>query len=305
MRLSELEAVLTVARAKSFTAAARELGMSTTAVSRTIAALEQHLGVRLFTRTTRSVAITAAGSMLVAELGPSLAAVEAALARTRAKRDELSGTLRINSSLHGARRIFPFVADFIQQHPSVNVELVTERQMIDIVRAGFDAGIRSREAVPKDMVRIPLGGTIALVIVASADYVRRHGTPKSVADLSGHRCVRYRSATTEYRWELVRGRRDVSVAVDGPLAVDDTQLAYEAAASGIGLAMLPRWLVAPDLESGRLVQVLPEATPESPPLCLYFPAGRNPPPVLRAFTQHLRKAAGATPHAGATRRTHG
>jgi DNA-binding transcriptional LysR family regulator len=291
MRLAELEAVLAVARLKSFTAAARALGMSTTAVSRTIAAVEAQLRVRLFTRTTRSLAITAAGAALVGELGPSLAAVEAALARAHSQRDELAGTLRINSSLQGGRQIMPLIATFARQHPAVRFELVTERQMIDIVRAGFDAGIRSRDAVPKDMVRVPLGGAIAMLIVGSADYVRAHGMPTSVAELSRHRCVRYRAATADHRWELVRGRREITVAVEGPLAVDDYQLAYEAVKADLGLAMLPRWVVAADLATGRLVQILPDATPESAPLALYYPAGRNPPPLLRAFAQHVRRAA--------------
>jgi DNA-binding transcriptional LysR family regulator len=293
MRLAELHAVLAVARLGSFSAAARALGMSTTAVSRTIAAVEAQLRVRLFTRTTRAIAITAAGAALIGELAPSLAAVEAALARAHSPRDELAGTLRINSSLQGGRQIIPLVAAFTRQHPAVRFELVTERKMIDIVRAGFDAGIRSRDAVPKDMVRVPIGGAIAMLIVGSAGYVRAHGAPSSPAALADHRCIRYRSAPADYRWELVHGRREITVAVDGPLAVDDYQLAYEAVKADLGLAMLPRWVVAADLAAGRLVQILADATPDSAPLYLYYPAGRNPPPLVRAFALHVRKA-GAT-----------
>jgi DNA-binding transcriptional LysR family regulator len=290
MRLAALEVALAVARLKSFAGAARELNMSTTAVSRTIATLEEQLGVRLFNRTTRSTAVTAAGARLVSELAPSLAAVAHALARTRTSGDEHAGTLRINTSVQGAVHIVPFVAAFVKQHAAVNIELSTERQLIDIVRAGFDAGIRSRDAVPKDMVRVPLGGSISLVIIASPEYIRAHGTPSSLRDLADHRCIRYLTGTTEHRWEVTRGRRDITVRVDGPLAVDEYHLAYEGAKAGIGLAMLPRWLVARDLAAGRLIQALPNATPESAPLCLYYPAGRNLPPLLRAFAQHLRTA---------------
>lgn len=292
MRLAALEVALAVARLKSFAGAARELNMSTTAVSRTIAALEEQLGVRLFNRTTRSTAVTAAGARLVAELAPSLAAVEKALARTRTSDDEHSGTLRINSSLQAGVHIAPLVAAFVKQHAAVTIELITERQLIDIVRAGFDAGIRSRDAVPRDMVRVPIGGSISFAIVASPEYVRAHGAPASLRDLADHKCIRYRTGATDHRWEVTYGRRDITVRVDGQLAVDDYHLAYEAAKAGIGLAMLPRWLVAPDLAGGRLIQALPATTPESPPLCFYYPAGRNPPPLLRAFARHLRTALG-------------
>ncbi|MFT3698569.1 MAG: LysR family transcriptional regulator [Kofleriaceae bacterium] len=293
MRFVELEAVLAVARLSSFRAAATELGMSPTALGKTIAALEQRLAVRLFNRTTRSVAITAAGRALVDELAPALTAIHSALDHARSTRDELSGALRINSSLHGARSVLPHVTAFLQANPAVSVELVTERKMIDIVRAGYDAGIRTREAVPKDMVRVPLGGTIAFAICATPGYIKKHGAPATIRDLTDHACVTFRVPSgTDYHWELVQGRRDVAVPVTGPLLVDNIDLAVEACRSGIALALLPRWNVADDLAHGRLVQVLPEATPESPPLCLYYPSGRNPPPVLRAFAQHLRHRAG-------------
>jgi DNA-binding transcriptional LysR family regulator len=290
MRFAELEAVIAVDRLKSFRAAASELGISPTALGKTVAALEQRLGVRLFNRTTRSVATTSAGRLLVAELTPALAAVDSALANARTHREELSGSLRINTSLHGGRHVLPLVLEFLKRHPSVSVELATERRMIDIVREGYDAGIRTRDSVPKDMVRVPLGGVIAFAIVGTPGYFRAHGTPTHVRDLAEHRCLRYRTPTgAEYRWELVSGRRNVTVAVDGPLVLDHLDLGLEAVRAGVGLALMPRWVVEPDLARGRLVQVLPEATPDSPPLCLYHPVGRNPPPVLRAFTAHIRR----------------
>lgn len=263
--------------------------MSPTALGKTVAALEERLGVRLFNRTTRSVAITAAGSALVAELAPALAAVDTALARARNTRDVLTGTLRINSSQHGVRQVLPFVTEFLRRNKGVTIDLSTERKLIDIVRAGYDAGIRTRDAVPKDMVRVPIGGSIAFVIVGAPSYLKARGTPASIKDLADHDCVRARIPGV-YHWELVQGRRDVAVPVDGPLVIDQVDLAVEAARLGAGLALLPRWMVADDLAHRRLVQVLPEATPESAPLHLYYPAGRNPPPVLRAFVAHLRSS---------------
>lgn len=290
MRFAELEAVLAVARLSNFRAAAAELGISPTALGRTIASLEQRLEIRLFNRTTRSVAITAAGARLVEDVAPALAAVDAALARARSTRDVLAGSLRINSSQHGAHHVLPLVAEFLRRNPDVSVELSTERKLIDIVRAGYDAGIRTRDSVPKDMVRVPIGGTIAFVIVGSPAYLKAHGTPAALKDLADHDCIRARLPTgAAYYWELVQGRRDVSVPVDGRLIVDQLGFAVEAARQGAGLALLPRWLVEDDLAHERLRQILPEATPESAPLCLYYPAGRNPPPVLRAFVAHVRE----------------
>lgn len=288
MRLAALEVVLAVARLRSFAAAARELGYSTTAVSRTVATLEAQLGARLFQRTTRSTAVTPAGLRLVAELGAPLAAVEHALARTRGAGEVRSGTLRINTSLQGAVHVAPLLETFLDENPGVEIELSTERRMIDIVRAGFDAGIRSRDAVPADMVRVPIGGAIAFVIVGAPAYLDRRGTPSSLRALGEHRCIRYRSGTTEHRWEVRQGGRDVTIQVHGPLAVDDHHVAHRAALAGLGLALLPRWVVARDLEEGRLRQVLRAATPESPQLCLYHPAGRNPPPLIRALVRYLR-----------------
>ncbi len=162
--------------------------------------------------------------------------------------------------------------------------------MIDIVREGYDAGIRTRDSVPKDMVRVPLGGVIAFAIVGTPGYFRAHGTPIHVGDLADHRCLRYRMPSGgEYHWELVSGRRNVAIAVDGPLVLDHHDLGLEAVRAGVGLAFMPRWTVEADLARGRLVQVLPEATPDSPPLCLYYPAGRNLPPVLGAFTAQIRR----------------
>ncbi|MFZ6179119.1 LysR family transcriptional regulator [Nannocystis pusilla] len=290
--LIELEAVLAVARRRSFRAAAADLGMSPTALGNAVAHLEERLAVRLFHRTTRSVALTAAGEAFVAEVAPAVAAIASATERARTASAELSGTLRINSSLGGARQLLTLaVAEFGRRYPAVTVELVTDRRMVDIVREGFDAGIRSRESVPRDMIRVPIGGSLSFVIVGSPAYLRAHGRPATPDDLARHRCVRVRTASgAEYRWPLERGRKRLEVAVSGSLIVDEPHLMLEACRRGVGLAYLPRWLVDADLAQGHLAQVLDDWTPETPGLCLYYPTGRNPPAPLRAFVALIRAA---------------
>ncbi len=288
--LTELEAVLAVARRRSFRAAAADLGMSPTALGNAVAHLEERLTVRLFHRTTRSVALTAAGEAFVAGVAPAVAAITSATERARTAGAELSGTLRINSSLGGSRQLLTLaVAEFVRRHPAVTLELVTERRMVDIVREGFDAGIRSRESVPRDMVRVPIGGSLSFVIVGSPAYLHAHGKPETPDDVPRHRCIRIRNPSgTDFRWPLERGRRRLEVSVTGPLIVDEPHLMLEAARRGVGLAYLPRWLADADIAHGHLTQVLDDWTPEGPGLCLYYPTGRNPPATLRAFVAVIR-----------------
>ncbi len=195
--LIEIEAVLAVARRRSFRAAASELAMSPTALGNAIAHLEERLGARLFNRTTRSVALTAAGEAFVAEVAPALAAINSAMTRAREVRETPTGTLRINSSVTGARVVLTsIVVEYLRCYPAVTVDLVTETRMIDIVRDGFDAGIRTVERVPRDMIAVPIGGALAFAVVGSPAYFRAHEKPTRPADLSSQRCIQ-RAARTE------------------------------------------------------------------------------------------------------------
>ncbi|MFT3766989.1 MAG: LysR substrate-binding domain-containing protein [Minicystis sp.] len=246
--LIEIEAVLAVARHKSFRAAASELSMSPTALGKAVAQLEERLGARLFNRTTRSVALTAAGEAFVAEVAPALAAINGAMTRAREAREAPTGTLRINSSVTGARIVLAsIVVEYLRRYPEVTVDLVTEARMIDIVRDGFDAGIRTVGRVPRDMITVPIGGALAFAIVGSPAYFRAHEKPTRPADLLAQRCIRVRRPNGEiYRWELEREGKTHELDVPGSLILDQMDLTLEAARAGAGLAYLPAWAIAPD-----------------------------------------------------------
>lgn len=286
--MRELEVALAVAQRRSFRGAAAALGMSPTAVSAAVAALERELGARLFNRTTRAVSLTRAGERLVAETGPAMRAIRDAFARVHDTRAEVAGELRINTSMAGARQLTGPIAAFLRRYPATSVDMVTDSRFVDIVEGGFDAGVRTRERVPRDMVAVPIGGSLAFAIVGAPAYLRAHGTPAQPDELARHRCIRIGRGEQRYRWELERGRRSLHLDVPGPLTMDRPELMLDAARAGIGLAYLPRWLVDADLERKRLVQVLAGWTPETPGLCLYYPVGRHPPAALRAFVDLLK-----------------
>lgn len=285
--LTELEAVLAVAHKRSFRAAATELGMSTSALSQTVAALEERLGVRLFNRTTRSVSLSAAGEQLVTGVAPALEAIRAALDQARSHRDTPSGTLRLNTSVGAARQVLtPILLEYLRRYPEMKVDLVTEGRFVDIVAEGFDAGIRLAESVPQDMIAIPFGLPQRLVVVGSPAYLAAHPAPRSPTDLQAHPCIRMRLPSGSlYRWEFERRGESLLLDVQGPLTLDEPALVLEAARAGAGLAYLSEWNVAEDLAAGRLVCVLEEWTQPFPGLCLYYPGRRHVPAGLRALVE--------------------
>lgn len=288
--LVEFEAAVAVARTKNFRAAASELGVSRSALSAAIASLEARLDTRLFHRTTRSVSCTEAGERFLAEISPALRRIHDAMGSLDTGSVTPTGTLRLNCSLSAAQQILePFVLVYTRRHPSVHVDIVTEGRFIDIVVHGFDAGIRFRGDVPRDMVSVPLGVELRFIVVGAPALLEKTGTPTTPADLSGLPCVRTRRAGGEiYRWEFSRRGRNLSVDVDGPITLDAPELIRKAALSGCALAYLPEWLVAADLEAGRLVQVLDAWTPSSGELCLYYPGHRHVPTNLRAFVDVVK-----------------
>jgi DNA-binding transcriptional LysR family regulator len=278
--LPELEAVLAVARTKGFRLAAAELGTSRTALSAQVASVEQRLGVRLFNRTTRSVSLTEAGARFVAEVGPAKTA-----------RATVSGTLRINCSIGAAERITaPLVLPFIRRHPGVHVDLVTESRLIDIVAAGFDAGVRLADDVPRDMIAAPLGLEVRFVIAGTPKLLRSGPPIAKPADLLQYPCIRPRRPSGDiYRWELSRRGRHVAMDVRGPLTLDAPTVMRTAVREGVGLAYLPEWFIADELESGELVRVLEDWTPSLGGLCLYHPSAQYVPPALRALLDMIRE----------------
>ena len=286
----ELEAVVAVARHKGFRAAARELGMSSSALSHAVAALEARLGVRLFNRTTRSVALSAEGEQFVGEIAPALAAIRAAMERIDEHRAEPAGTLRLNLPLGAGRMVLPLIFEYMRLYPRVTVDMVTEGAMVDIVGQGFDAGVRLEEFVPPDMIAVPITRPIRSIVAGSPAYFAGRKLPRTPADLAEHRCIRRRTGRgTIYRWEFEKRGEAVAIDVPGQLTLDDSDLMLVAALAGEGLAFLSDIAAAKSIEAGLLLPVLEDWSPEYPGLCLYYPSRRNIPARLRAFIDLIRQ----------------
>lgn len=302
--LLELEAVLAVARRRSFRAAADELSVSTSALSHSVAALEARIGVRLFHRTTRSVSLTEAGAQFVANVAPALSTIRDALEQAGSLAETPSGTLRINSSVGAARQVMPVLMAFLQRYPQMQLDLVTEGRLIDIVVEGFDAGIRLADIVPQDMIAVPFGDRQRFAVVGSPDYFSRYPKPRTPADLKSHRCIRSRMPSGAiYQWEFERRGQAVRVDGEGAITLDEPNLMLEAARAGLGLTYLTEWNVNADLQAGTLVRVLEDWTPPLDGLCLYYPGRRHVPAGLRALIETIREYADARRQDAPARRT--
>ncbi|WP_322044881.1 LysR family transcriptional regulator [Paraburkholderia sp. J67] len=290
--LTELEAVLAVARRRSFRAAADELSVSTSALSHAVAALEARIGVRLFNRTTRSVSLSEAGAQFVQTVAPALSTIQTALEQAGSFRDTPSGTLRINTSAGAARQVMPVFIAFLQRYPEMKLDIVTEGRLIDIVVEGFDAGIRLIETVPQDMIAVPFGESQRFAVVGSPDYLAKHKPPRTPADLARHRCIRSRMPSGAiYQWEFEKRGEVVRIDGEGALTLDEPNLMLAAARAGLGLAYLTEWNVKADMEAGTLVRVLEDWTPALDGLCLYYPGRRHVPAGLRALIEMIREHA--------------
>lgn len=287
--LGELEAVLAVARHRSFRAASTELGVSTSALSHAVAALEERIGVRLFNRTTRSVSLTEAGTQFVDSIAPALSTIRVAIEQAGRHRDTPSGTLRINTSAGAAKQVMPLLMEFLKRYPAMKLDLVTEGRLIDIVVEGFDAGIRLTESVPQDMIAVAFGQAQRFAVVGSPDYFDKNPKPLAPTDLAAHACIRSRMPSGAiYRWEFARHGETLAVDVKGMLTLDEPSLMLQAAREGLGLAYLTEWNVAADLASGTLQRVLEDWTPPFDGLCLYYPGRRHVPAALRALIDLVR-----------------
>lgn len=238
----ELEAVVAVARHGGFRIAARELAMSSSALSHAVAALEARLGVRLFNRTTRSVALSAEGEQFVTEVAPALAAIRSAMEWIDEHRAEPAGVLRLNLPLGAGRMILaPLIFEYMRRYPQVAVDMVTEGAMVDVVGQGFDAGVRLEEFVPPDMIAVPITRPIRSIVVGSPAYFAKRKRPKTPAELAKHRCIRRRTGSgTIYRWEFEKRREIVAVDVPGQLILDDSELMLQAALAGEGLGRVDK-----------------------------------------------------------------
>ena len=289
--LAELEAITAVARHGGFRAAARELGMSSSALSHAVAALEERLSVRIFNRTTRSVALSEAGERFVADVAPALAAIDRAIEDAGMSAGTVSGTLRLNMAPGAARMILaPLVFAYLRRYPKAGIDLVTEGALVDVVGQGFDAGIRLAEFVPPDMIAVPISRLMCSAVVGSPGYFKSHGRPKTPAELKQHRCIRARMASgVIYRWEFEKRGESLALDVPGPLILDESGLMLQAALAGEGLAYLADFTTAGHVSAGRLERVLEDWLPAYPGLCLYYPSRRHVPAKLRAFIELVRE----------------
>jgi len=287
---NELLAVKTVAEQRSFSRAADLLGLKRSSLSHMIKGLEKSLGVQLFLRTTRSVALTGAGEMLMARLSPMLAEMDELLNDVSASAQQPYGTLRISASDTAISLLLETVLpDFIQQKPGIEIDLVAQGQLVDIVEQGFDAGIRLVEDVPGDMVAIPLSGPLRFVTVASPGYLAGRPQIAHPHDLMQHSCLRQRlPGGKRYHWEYQQGDAQFELDVPGSLTLNNSALMVEAAVAGLGIAYVPDRYARQQLETQRLVTLLDDWAVASAGIALYFPQHRHMPVALRLFVDTVK-----------------
>jgi DNA-binding transcriptional LysR family regulator len=290
--LLHLPVAVAVARDGGFAAAASRLGMSPSAVSHAVRAVEDALGAPLFARTTRSVALTETGERFLAAITPALSAIDEAAERIAADKGRVTGVLRLNvPRVASPIAITPVVSEMAWRYPDLTVEITQDDGLVDIVAGGFDAGVRLGEMIAEDMVAIRLTPPFMAILVASPSYLDAKGEPEDLAALREHNCIGYRLLSTgaTYAWELADKGRDVSVHVTGPVRVTDSLFARELALAGVGIAYLFEPLVRADIRERKLKWLLPWASIEEPGLFLYFPRTAASMPKLRAFIDVARE----------------
>ena len=297
--LNDLTAFVAVAREGSFTRAAARLGVSQSALSQTVRALEERLGLRLLTRTTRKVAPTEAGERLLAAVGPRLDGIEDDLAALGDMRDKPAGTIRITASEHAAGAILlPRLAPLLACYPDLKLEINTDYRMIDIVEQRFDAGVRLGEHLAKDMIALRIGPDVRMAVVASPAYFARRPPPDKPQDLSAHDCINLRLPTHGglLPWDFQQGARELSVRVEGQLVLNGFPQVVHAAVAGLGLAYVLEDVVQAQLAAGTLVRAMADWCPPFPGYHLYYPSRRQPSSVFRLVLDTLRyEAGGANP----------
>lgn len=289
--LNDLVAFVAVARERSFTRAAAQLGVSQSALSHTLRALEERIGVRLLTRTTRSVVPTEAGDRLLATVGNHLDGIEAGLAELGELRDKPAGHFRITSTEYAAETLlWPAMETIANSYPDITLEIVIDVGLSNIVTERYDAGVRIGEAIEKDMIAVRIGPDLEMAVVGTPAYLEARGLPESPQDLVGHNCINLRlvSAGALYAWEFEKDGRQINVRVDGQFTFNTSGLIRKAALAGHGLASIPVDQVQDDLASGRLVRVLADWCPPFSGYHLYYPSRRQNSLAFRLLVDALR-----------------
>lgn len=289
---SDLATFLAIARHRSFRAAATELGVSASALSHALRNIEERLDIRLINRTTRSVALTEAGARLFERISPAFRDIDDALEDLNSFRGKPAGTLRFNAARQSAQLVLlPIVTQFLKVYPDVNVDIVVNDALVDVVAAGFDAGVRFGETIAADMIAVPIGPRHRFAVVGSPGYFKQHKQPLTPHDLKHLPCIRYRfTSGAFYRWEFERGGVDVEIDVAGPLAINDQDLMLQAARDGAGLAFVFEAQAEELIAKRKLVRVLADWCPAYPGFFLYYPSRRQLPAALRAFVDFAREA---------------
>jgi DNA-binding transcriptional LysR family regulator len=288
---NDLLAFLAVARERSFTRAAAKLGVSQSALSHTVRGLEERLGLRLLTRTTRSVAQTEAGERLVRTVGPRFDEIDAEVAALSELREKPAGTIRIRTSEYAAEAIlWPALAKLLPPYPDIKVEIIVDYGLTDIVAERYDAGVRLGEQVAKDMIAVRIGPDMRMAVVGAPSYFARRPRPRRPQDLTAHDCINLRLPTYGglYAWEFEKGGRELKVRPEGQLVFNNVALRLNAALAGFGLAYLPEDQVQTHLADGRLIRVLADWCPPFSGCHLYYPSRRQPTSAFALLVDALR-----------------
>jgi DNA-binding transcriptional LysR family regulator len=289
--LNDLAAFVAVARERSFTRAAARLGVSQSALSHVVRGLEERIGLRLLTRTTRSVAPTEAGERLLQTVAPRLAEIDSELAALSELRDKPAGTLRITAGEHAATMVlWPALAKLLPDYPDIQVEVIVDYGLTDIVAERYDAGVRLGEQIARDMIAVRIGPDMRMAVVGSRGYFSRRKRPQNPRDLTAHNCINLRLPTYGglYSWEFEKNGREVKVHVAGQLVFNNIALRRNAALAGLGLAYLPENEVQADIAEGRLVRVLSDWCAAFSGYHLYYPSRRQPSPAFALLVAALR-----------------
>jgi DNA-binding transcriptional LysR family regulator len=288
---NNLAAFVAVAQARSFTRAAAKLGVSQSALSQTVKGLEARLGMRLLTRSTRSVSPTEAGERLLATLAPRFEQIEQEIGALSALRDKPAGTIRITAGEHPATSVLqPALKHILPDFPEIHVEIVVDYGLVDIVAQGFDAGVRLGEQVAKDMIAIRIGPDMRMAVVGTIGYFEAHPAPTVPQDLTGHNCINIRLPTYGgvYVWEFEQDEREMRVRVEGQLVVNNAAVRLASILDGLGLGYVPEDQVLNHIASGRLVRVLEDWCPPFTGYHLYYPSRRHPSPAFSVLLDALR-----------------